>query len=74
MLPQKIIAVDASTNSLAFSLFHSGRLVQYGKIRFNGTDAIYKAGDACKKSIAFFKPNSAKGFRMKKLMWSSLDG
>lgn len=55
MLPQKIIAVDASTNSLAFSLFHSGRLVQYGKIRFNGTDAIYKAGDACKKSIAFFK-------------------
>lgn len=53
--PQKIIAVDASTNSMAFSVFDSGRLVSYGKIRFNGTDAIYKAGDACKKSIPFFK-------------------
>lgn len=53
--PQKIIAVDASTNSLAFSMFDSGRLIRYGKVRFNGTDALYKAGDACKKSIPFFK-------------------
>lgn len=53
--PNSILAVDASTNSLAFSMFVSGKLVKYGKIRFNGTDAIYKAGDACKKSIQFFK-------------------
>lgn len=53
--PQTIIAIDASTNSLAFSIFESGKLVKYGKIKFTGTDAIYKAGDACKKAIPFFK-------------------
>lgn len=53
--PRSIIAVDASTNSLAFSLFEDGRLIKYGKIRFVGTDALYKAGDACKKAIPFFK-------------------
>lgn len=53
--PSSILAIDASTNSLAFSYFENGRLIKYGKIRFNGADAIYKAGDACKKSIQFFK-------------------
>lgn len=53
--PDSIIAIDASTNSLAFSVFVSGKLVKYGKIRFTGTDALYKAGDACKKAIPFFK-------------------
>lgn len=53
--PSSILAIDASTNSLAFSYFENGRLIKYGKIRFNGTDAIYKAGDACKKAIQFFK-------------------
>lgn len=53
--PRTIIAVDASTNSMAFSVFEDGRLINYGKIRFVGTDALYKAGDACKKSIPFFK-------------------
>ena len=53
--PSTIIAVDASTNSLAFSYFDNGKLIKYGKIRFNGTDAIYKAGDACRKAIPFFK-------------------
>lgn len=57
--PTKIISVDASTNSMAFSMFDSGRLVSYGKVRFNGTDAIYKAGDACRKAIPFFKIFSA---------------
>lgn len=53
--PRSIIAVDASTNSLAFSVFEDGRLVRYGKVRFVGTDALYKAGDACRKAIPFFK-------------------
>lgn len=57
--PARVISIDASTNSLAFSYFDNGRLVKYGKIRFNGTDAFYKAGDACKKSIPFFKKVSA---------------
>jgi len=53
--PTSIIAVDASTNSMAFSVFEDGRLIKYGKVRFVGADALYKAGDACKKAIPFFK-------------------
>lgn len=53
--PNTIITVDASTNSMAFSVFESGKLVKYGKVRFVGTDALYKAGDACRKAIPFFK-------------------
>lgn len=53
--PETIMAIDASTNSLAFSYFQNGKLKKYGKIRFTGTDALYKAGDACRKSIPFFK-------------------
>lgn len=40
---------------MAFSVFEDGRLIKYGKVRFVGTDALYKAGDACKKAIPFFK-------------------
>jgi Holliday junction resolvasome RuvABC endonuclease subunit len=57
--PSSIISIDASTNSLAFSYFVNGKLEKYGKIRFNGTDSFYKAGDACKKAIPFFKEVSA---------------
>lgn len=53
--PSSVIAIDASTNSMAFSYFENGRLVKYGKIWFTGADALYKAGDACKKAILFFK-------------------
>ena len=53
--PSSVIAIDASTNSLAFSYFENGKLIKYGKIRFTGSDALYKAGDACKKAIPFFK-------------------
>lgn len=53
--PTSIIAVDASTNSMAFSVFEDGRLMKYGKVRFVGADALYKAGDACRKAIPFFK-------------------
>jgi Holliday junction resolvasome RuvABC endonuclease subunit len=53
--PKSFIGIDASTNSLAFSVFDDERLVRYGKINFTGTDAFYKAGDACKKSLPFFR-------------------
>lgn len=69
--PQRIVAIDASTNSLAFSLFDSGRLVQYGKIRFNGTDALYKAGDACKKAIPFFKIFNADAIVLESAIYSN---
>lgn len=53
--PDTFMAIDASTNSLAFSIFTHGKLIKYGKIRFYGEDAFYKAGDACKKCLPFFK-------------------
>jgi hypothetical protein len=54
-MPDKIIAIDASTNSMAFSIFDKGVLIKYGKIKFTGHDAYHKAGDACKKCLPFFK-------------------
>jgi Holliday junction resolvasome RuvABC endonuclease subunit len=54
-MPNTIIAIDASTNSMAFSIYKEGRLIKYGKIKFTGHDAYHKAGDACKKCIPFFK-------------------
>ena len=69
--PRTIIAVDASTNSLAFSYFTDGKLVKYGKIKFNGTDALYKAGDACKKSIQLFKMVNADALVVESAIYSN---
>ena len=69
--PRTIIAVDASTNSLAFSYFENGKLVKYGKIKFNGTDALYKAGDACKKSIQLFKMVNADALVVESAIYSN---
>jgi hypothetical protein len=69
--PSRIIAIDASTNSLAFSYFLNGRLIKYGKIRFNGTDAFYKSGDACKKAIPFFKEIQADALVMEAAIYSN---
>ena len=33
-LPSKILAIDASTNSMAFSIFVDKKLHKYGKINF----------------------------------------
>ena len=69
--PQTIIAVDASTNSLAFSYFTNGKLVKYGKIRFNGTDALYKSGDACKKATQLFKMVNADALVIESAIYSN---
>lgn len=69
--PSSIVAVDASTNSLAFSYFKNGKLIKYGKIRFTGADALYKAGDACKKSIQFFKKIQADALVMEAAIYSN---
>lgn len=53
--PAKFIAIDASTNSLAFALFEFGDIKTIGKINFEGHDAYHKALDASKKIQAFFK-------------------
>lgn len=53
--PKSFISIDASTTSLAFAAFDDERLVRHGKITFDGADAFYRAGDACKKSLPFFR-------------------
>lgn len=53
--PEKFIAIDASTNSLAFALFSSKELMAIGKINFEGKDIYQKCIDASQKVQAFFK-------------------
>ncbi len=51
--PAKILAIDASTNSLAFALFDSKSLSSFGKIKYSGINTYDKVIDACKKTKAF---------------------
>lgn len=47
-------AIDASTNSMAFSYFKDYELVSYGKIKYSGNDIYEKIIDASHKTKAFF--------------------
>ena len=53
--PKTILAIDASTNSLAFAIFEEDKLLQFGKINFHGATAYDKVIDAGEKTRAFFK-------------------
>jgi Holliday junction resolvasome RuvABC endonuclease subunit len=50
----KICSIDASTNSMAFAIFHDDELIKYGKIKFSGDNAFEKVGDAARKTQAIF--------------------
>lgn len=52
--PQRICAIDASTNSLAYATFHDGNLKEVGKINFEGSDIYEKVIDAGRKSKGLF--------------------
>lgn len=52
--PERICAIDASTNSLAFATFHGDHLKEVGKINFEGKDIYEKVIDAGRKSIGLF--------------------
>lgn len=69
--PQSILAIDASTNSLAFSYFESGKLIKYGKIKFTGSDAFYKAGDAARKCVLLFKEINAEAVVLESAIYSN---
>jgi len=69
--PQSIIAIDASTNTLAFSYFESGKLIKYGKIKFSGSDAFYKAGDAARKCVLLFKEINAEAMVIESAIYSN---
>ena len=52
--PQRVCAIDASTNSLAYALFIDKELNQFGKINFEGNNIYEKVGDAARKTLAYF--------------------
>jgi hypothetical protein len=52
--PERICAIDASTNSLAFALFDGDNLKKVGKIYFEGNNVYEKVMDAGQKIKAFF--------------------
>jgi Holliday junction resolvasome RuvABC endonuclease subunit len=52
--PSKICSIDASTNSLAFAIFHDEKLIKFGKIKFSGINTYSKVSDAAKKCASFF--------------------
>lgn len=53
--PHRVCSIDASTNSLAFAIFHGDSLVKFGKIKFDGINTYSKVADSAKKSVAFFE-------------------
>ena len=53
--PERICAIDASTNSLAFAVYENKNLKEFGKINFEGSDIYQKVGDAAVKTRAYFK-------------------
>ena len=53
--PKRIMAIDASTNSLAFSIFDGENLDRFGKVNFVGTTPYDKVVDAARKISGFTK-------------------
>lgn len=53
--PERVCAIDASTNSLAYATFYNGNLKECGKIKFEGKNIYEKVIDAGRKSIGLFE-------------------
>lgn len=53
--PNSFCAIDASTNSMAFSYFKNERLVSHGKIKYFGSDIYEKIVDTAHKTKIFFE-------------------
>lgn len=53
--PKTIMAIDASTNSIAFALFEDENLLKYGKINFVGATPYDKVVDAARKLRPYFE-------------------
>lgn len=54
VMPDKICAIDASTNTVAFAIFNNKKLDYMGKLNFEGTTVYEKIGDAYAKTKALF--------------------
>jgi len=53
--PKTLLAIDASTNSMAFSIFTERKLIKYGKVYFYGNHVYERVGDAVRKVSQFLK-------------------
>lgn len=53
---KKVMGIDASTNSLAFSIFKGKRLVRWGIVYFEGRDLTERLVDIRKKLMALDLP------------------
>lgn len=54
-VPETIMSIDASTNSLAFAIYSNKDLVRHGKINFSGNTTYEKVVDAARKTSSFIK-------------------
>lgn len=52
--PESFVSIDASTNSMAFAFYDSGKILRYGKILFTGRNINEKLKDISLKTKAFF--------------------
>lgn len=50
---EKVLAIDASTNSIAFCLMHGTKPIEWGEISFKGSDVYDRIVDAKEKVRAF---------------------
>lgn len=48
----RILGIDASTNSIGFSVIENGKLINYGEIFFSGTSVFERLADAQKRIVA----------------------
>lgn len=58
---QRIIGIDASTNSLAFAIFENDKPVQCGEVVFKGSTVFERLKDAKQKTRALVKQGTLKG-------------
>jgi len=58
---QRVIGIDASTNSLAFAIFEGETPIKCGEIKFKGSNVFERLKDAKKKTRALVKSGELKG-------------
>lgn len=51
----RVMGIDASTNSIAFTIFYNRRPEHWGKVNIVGNDIYQKIGDANQKIYAVYK-------------------
>lgn len=58
---QRVIGIDASTNSLAFAVFDGETPIQCGEVKFSGSNVFERLKDAKRKTKALVETGVLKG-------------